>query len=198
MPNDIVSILPKAGNGWAYAWSTKNYDATLGHTKFDASTTPTIALVFGANGKKPNRVIKELAGGKTKSTYVEAGKEDDAKTAGWKVMIGTVKRAPQGKNTKAVAIKLEANVYHCWLMPNTLHTALGTTGLTQLGIVPASTVPAEDRIWGAQGYILKTEAAGVPAGSRFGIRRFSVSYPDASGKKHKTFAAPDSPHMTGA
>jgi hypothetical protein len=198
MPNDVVSILPKAGSGWAYAWSTKNFDATLGHTKISTGAVPTIALVFGANGKKPNRVSKDLTGGRTKSTYVESGKEDAARTAGWKVTIGSVKRQAQGKNTKAVAVKLEANVYHCWLMPNTLYTALGGTGLTALGIVLASTVPAEDRIWGAQGYILKTEAAGVPAGSRFGIRRFSVSYPDASGQKHRTFAAPDSPHMTGA
>lgn len=198
MPNDVVSILPKAGNGWAYAWSTKNYDATLGHTKITLGTPPTLPLVFGANGKKPNRVTKDLAGGKTKSTYVEAGKEDEAKTAGWKVTISTSKRQAKGKNSKAVAIKLEANVYHCWLMPNTLHTALGTTGLADLGIVDASSAPADDRIWGAQGYALKTEVAGIPPGNRFGIRRFSVTYADAAGKKHKTFAAPESPHMTGA
>lgn len=198
MPNQTVSILPKPGSGWAYAWSTKNYDATLGHTLRTSGAVPTIPLVFGANGRKPNRVTKGLAGGKSKSTFVEAGKEDEAKTAGWKVTASTVKREAKGKNTVAVAVKLEANVYHCWLMPKTLHTALGATSLTELGIVLASSVPVEDRIWGAEGYILKTAAAGIPAGTRFGIRKFKVPYTTASGQKHSTFAAPDSPYMAGA
>lgn len=196
MPNQTVYVSQSATSGWGYAWSTKNYDATLGHTLVSGAV-PAKPLVFGANMKKPNRVTKAMPGGKTKSTFVQAGKEDDAKGAEWKVQISTAKRQAQGKNTVAVAIKLEANVYHCWLMPKTLHTALGATGLTALGIVLASTVPADDRIWGAQGYILKTEAAGIPAGARFGIRRFQLSYTDAAGKKHKTFAAPDSPHMKG-
>jgi hypothetical protein len=197
MPNQTVYVKPKATVTWSYAWSTKNYDASLGHS-LSTGAVPSSPLVFGSNLHKPNRVMKPLAGGKSKSTYVEAGKEDDAKTAGWKVSITTARRAAQGKNTKAVAIKLQASLYHCWLMPNTLYTELGATGLTALGIVLASTVPADNRVYGAQGYVLTQEAGGIPAGSRFGIRRFQVSYPDASGKKHKTFAAPDSPHMTGA
>ena len=197
MPNQTVYVKPTATAGWSYAWNTKNYDATLGHSLW-TGTVPTSPLVFGANLKKPNRAIKALVLGKTKSTFVEAGKEDDAKAASFKVTITTAKRQAQGKNTKAVAIKLQTGLYHCWLMPNELNTALGATGLTALGIVLASTVPADDRIWGAQGYVLTSEAAGIPAGARFGIRRFQTSYTAADGKKHRTFAAPDSPHMTGA
>ena len=192
-----VFITAAVTASWEYAYSTPNYDATLGHSLF-TGVVPGKPLVFGYNGKKPSRAIKSLAGGKSKSTFVDSGKEDDAKTAGWKVSVSTSKRAPVGKNTKRVAIKLQAGVYHCWSMPNVLHTALGGTGLTALGIVDASTQPSENLIWGAQGYVLTQEAGGIPAGTRFNIRRFQVSYTDAAGKKHKTFAAPDSPHMTGA
>lgn len=197
MPNQTVFVKLDANSGWGYAWSTKNYDAALGHSLHNGAV-PSMPLVFGANLKKPNRVIKNLSANKTKSTFVQAGKEADATTAGYKVSISTSKRQAQGKNTIAVAIKLEANVYHCWLMPKALHTSLGATGLTALGIVLASSVTANDRIWGAQGYILKTEAGGIPAGSRFGIRRFQATYTLATGEKCRTYAAPDSPHFTGA
>lgn len=196
MPNQNVYVKPSATATWSYAWSTKNYDATLGHSLW-TGTVPTSPLVFGANLKKPNRVTKILSTGKTKSTFVEAGKEDDAKTALWKVTITTIRREARGKHTKAVAIKLQAGLYHCWLMPKELHTKLGAAGLTDLGIVDASTVPADDRMWGAQGYVLTTESAGIPAGVRFGIRKFQVTYPGSDGNKHRTFAAPDSPYMTG-
>ena len=197
MPNQSVYVKPSATATWSYAWSTKNYDATLGHSLWTGAV-PTSPLVFGANGRKPNRATKALAGGKTKSTFVEAGKEDDAKAASFKISITTTRREAKGKNTKAVAIKLQTGLYHCWLMPNGLYTALGAAALTDLGIVLASTVPADDRIWGAQGYVLSTAAAGIPAGVRFGIKKFNVSYPGSDGNKHRTFAAPDSPYMTGS
>lgn len=192
-----VFVTSAVSAGWEHAYVTPNFDAALGHTEW-TGTVPTKPLVFGSNLKKPNRASKDLAGGKSKSSFVDAGKEDDAKTAGWKVTVSTAKRPAKGKNTKAVGIKLQTNVYHCWLMPNDLYTALGAAGRTDLGIVDASTIPADDRIYGAQGFVLSSEAGGIPAGTRFGIRRFKVSYTDAAGKKHKTFAAPDSPHMTGA
>ena len=197
MPDyQTVYISPAVTAGWEYAYSTPNFDAVLGHTLFTGGV-PAKPLVFGYNGKKPNRVLKSLAG-KTKSTFVDAGKEVDAKAAGWKVAASTSKRPPAGKNTKRVAIKLQTGVYHCWNMPKVLHTALGATGLADLGIVEASTVAADNLIWGAQGYVLTQEAGGIPAGTRFNIRRFRLSYTDAAGKKHMTFAAPDSPHMIGA
>jgi hypothetical protein len=198
MPNQTVFVKPAATVTWAYAWSTKNYDAILGHSLLTG--VPTSPLVFGSNLHKPNRAIKLNVGGpgKTKSTFVEAGKEDDARAANWKVMIGSVKRQPKGKNTKAVAIKLQTGLYHCWLMPTKLHTELGATGLADLGIVAASTVNAEDRVYGAQGYILTEPALNIPAGTRFSMRRFQTTYVDAAGNKHRTFAAPDSPNMTGA
>ena len=192
-----VFITSAVTASWEYAYTTPNYDATLGHSLW-TGIVPGKPLVFGYNGKKPNRVIKSLVGGKSKSTFVDAGKEDDAKTAGWKVTVSTSKRPPSGKNTKRVAIKLQAGIFHCWNMPKVLHTALGATGLADLGIVDASAQPADNLIWGAQGYVLTQEAGGIPAGTRFNIRRFRVSYADATGKKHMTFAAPDSPHMTGA
>lgn len=196
MATKTVFVKPNVSLQWNYAWTTKNYDATLGHSEWTGAT-PSGPLVFGCNSLKPNRATKVLSTGKSTSTFVEAGKEDDAKTAGMKISIATVKTQPKGKQSKAVAIKLQTGLFHCWSMPLTLYTALGSGGRADLGIVDATTVPANDRVWGANGYVLTEAALNIPAGTRFPIKRFHVTYTGSSGKQHKTFAAPDSPHVTG-
>jgi hypothetical protein len=171
MPYQLVKVTPYAGAKYDYAFRTPNFDASLGHEQVSLTVAPTKPIVIGCNNSKPLRARKKLATG-YKSSYVSVSSVDAATTAGYSIGRVRSKKYNGGARSKAVCVKVNANLYLGWNMRLTTYNKLGAAGRTAAGIVDASTVPADELAFGCQSVILPTVVLGVPAGQIISIKDF--------------------------
>lgn len=129
--------------GFKTSSRTKQHATTLGHQDAAAAN----GVIYGINSPKPNRatLISEKGLGRI-SSFIDPGKEKEARKANWTITRTGGRRAiGESRTTIAVYVNTPFGWKYAWRMQKADFSSFGAI----LGIKKATAADADDLVWGA-------------------------------------------------